>query len=528
MIIRFRVVSLVVGLVFISSAATAQPRNQEQLLKSLQQQQTEAPEREQEFRANPDKRADLLAAEKQKTAELQARATALEAEVQTSKVELQLKRERLGERSESLKAMFAAVNLSAGELYANARKSIISTQLPARLPEIQALATRSEQPDIDSLRTLWLRQLEEMTEAGRVTEYQAEITDARGESSEETVIRIGSFGAVTEEGNYLRYVPPGGSKAGELQVMGASNSPPLMDRWRGWWQATMPDFMEGWVNDPAEPGRLIDPTQGELLLARAESPTVLERVKQGGLVGYVILFLGLIGLIIAVYRLAYLAYTGIGISLQLRNDEPNPRNPLGRVLLAWREVQNDAGDVPVETLELKIDEAILPEIPRLERGQNTLKLLAAVAPLLGLLGTVTGMIATFQSITTFGTSDPKLMAGGISQALMTTVLGLVVAIPLLFAHAIVASRSRSQVQVLDEQSAGLIAHRVELANAPVATQTPAEKLQVANKAAEDKVAENKARSEQAQAERVAAQQAADNTASPAEKPPVSTDELPGA
>lgn len=527
MMIRFRVVGLVAGLVagsvFVSSAAIAQPRNQEQLLKSLQQQQTEAPEREQEFRANPDKRAELLAAEKQKTADLQARATALEAEVQNGKVELQLKRERLGERSESLKAMFAAVNLSAGELYANARKSIISTQLPARLPEIQALATRSEQPDIDSLRTLWLRQLEEMTEAGRVTEYQAEVTDARGESSEETVIRIGSFGAVSEEGNYLRYVPPSGAKAGELQVMGATNPPPLMDRWRGWWRETMPGFMEGWVDKPAEPGRLIDPTQGELLLARAESPTVIERIKQGGLVGYVILSLGVIGFGIAVYRLIYLAYTGIGISLQLRNDEPNARNPLGRVLLAWKDVQNEVGDVPVETLELKIDEAILPEIPRLERGQNTLKLLAAVAPLLGLLGTVTGMIATFQSITTFGTSDPKLMAGGISQALMTTVLGLVVAIPLLFAHAIVASRSRSQIQVLDEQSAGLIAHRVERANQPMVIQTPAEKLQVANKAAEEKAVAEKAKLEKA-----TAQPASSKAASPVEKPPAPTDELPGA
>lgn len=464
LLIRFTAMALLL----LSGTAIAQPQNQQQLLDGLRQ-QTDTSEREKQFRANPDERVALLEAGRAKSAELQKRADALEAEVQNAKVDLQLKRERLTERSSSLKAMFSAVNLAAGELYANSRQSIVSTQLPARLPELQALATRSEQPNIETLRTLWLRQLEEMTEAGRVTEYNAPVTAISGETSEETVMRLGAFGAVTEDGDYLRYVPANGAKAGELQAMGASNPPPLMDRWRGWWRGTMPDFMEGWVNKPAEPGRLIDPTQGELLLAKAESPTVMERVTQGGLVGYVILALGLIGVVIAVWRMIYLFYTGLGISMQLRNDEANPRNPLGRVLQAWQAVDSGEKNQPLETLELKIDEAILREVPRLERGQNTLKLLAAVAPLLGLLGTVTGMIATFQSITTFGTSDPKLMAGGISQALMTTVLGLVVAIPLLFAHAIVASRSRSQVQVLDEQSAGLIAQRIEgPASKPVA------------------------------------------------------------
>ena len=107
-----------------------------------------------------------------------------------------------------------------------------------------------------------------------------------------------------------------------------------------------------------------------------------------------------------------------------------------------------------------LDDAITREVPVLERGQSMIKLLASVAPLLGLLGTVTGMIATFQSISLFGTGDPKLMASGISQALITTMLGLIVAIPLLFLHSLIASRSRKLVQILDEQSAGLISRRM--------------------------------------------------------------------
>ena len=132
-------------------------------------------------------------------------------------------------------------------------------------------------------------------------------------------------------------------------------------------------------------------------------------------------------------------------------------NPLGRVLQVAARYPNE----DLEKLELRIDEAILKETPAFNRGVRLLKLLAAVAPLLGLLGTVTGMIGTFQSITLFGTGDPKLMASGISQALVTTMLGLIVAVPLLFAHAMIHARGQRFIQILDEQSAGLIAKHFE-------------------------------------------------------------------
>jgi biopolymer transport protein ExbB len=130
---------------------------------------------------------------------------------------------------------------------------------------------------------------------------------------------------------------------------------------------------------------------------------------------------------------------------------------LGRVLTAVEGVSLDEE----ELLQLKLDEAVLSEMPALERGNGVIKLLAATSPLLGLLGTVTGMILTFQAISLFGTGDPKLMAGGISQALVTTVLGLVVAIPLLFSHSVIAYMSRSMIQRLDEQCAGVLARSAE-------------------------------------------------------------------
>ncbi len=199
---------------------------------------------------------------------------------------------------------------------------------------------------------------------------------------------------------------------------------------------------------------MIDPSRGAMLKLIAEKPTLHERITQGGIVGAIILFLGLFGMLIACYKYVQLSFIGRQIKRQLRNLEtPKNNNPLGRVLT----VVKDSSHLNLEALELSLDEAILKEMPALERGQAFIKLLAVVAPLLGLLGTVIGMIITFQAITLFGTGDPKLMADGISQALVTTALGLITAIPLLFSHSVVATRSKSIVQILDQQSAGLIA-----------------------------------------------------------------------
>ena len=225
----------------------------------------------------------------------------------------------------------------------------------------------------------------------------------------------------------------------------------------------------------AAPGEIVptavDPSRGSLLGLLIQAPSLRERIDQGGVVGYVIIVLGIVGLLIALWRLLYLSGVGAGIRKQLKSETPSDKkqveevyqlgtsdkNPLGRIL----KVYDENVDTDTETLELKLDEAILREAPSLEKWQGGIKVLAAVAPLLGLLGTVTGMIATFQAITLFGTGDPKLMAGGISQALVTTVLGLCVAIPLVLLHSWVAGRSRGLIEILEEQTAGIIARKAE-------------------------------------------------------------------
>jgi biopolymer transport protein ExbB len=203
----------------------------------------------------------------------------------------------------------------------------------------------------------------------------------------------------------------------------------------------------------------VDPGRGSLLALLIQEPSISERISQGGIVGAVIILLGIVGLGIAIARWVHLGVIGRKVSEQLRRAEPSDSNPLGRILAVYQASRES----DTESLELKLDEAILREVPRLEGWQGAIKVIAAVAPLLGLLGTVTGMIATFQAITLFGTGDPKLMADGISQALVTTVLGLSVAIPLVLLHSVVASRSKALIEVLEEQSAGIIARQAERA-----------------------------------------------------------------
>ena len=163
--------------------------------------------------------------------------------------------------------------------------------------------------------------------------------------------------------------------------------------------------------------------------------------------------IGAVGLLIALVRFINLVSVGAKVNRQLKTDKASSDNPLGRVM----QVKDDNPNLDTETLELKLDEGILRETPKVDRGVNLIKMFAAIAPLMGLLGTVIGMIMTFQTITLFGTGDPKIMAGNISLALVTTALGLICALPLILIHSIVAGKAKSVLQKLDEQSAGLIA-----------------------------------------------------------------------
>ena len=187
-------------------------------------------------------------------------------------------------------------------------------------------------------------------------------------------------------------------------------------------------------------------------------PSVEEQVRNNsGTIGFIIIGVGVIGIILGFYRLLMLELTSAKVRGQLKSGTPTNNNPLGRVLL----VADNNPNADTETLELKLGEAILQETPALESLLTLIKMIATIAPLGGLLGTVTGMIQVFQQITVYGAGDPTIMAGGISQALMTTVLGIVVAIPTIFMHTVVKSRADNIIHILEEQATGMIAQKAE-------------------------------------------------------------------
>lgn len=433
---------IIVSLFFLNvQSSMAGHLNLDELLHSVKQtQSTEAQKnqtREHQFLSEKNQQQQKLATvlstlKKQKKLSKQLKTHLEQNEVLLSQFETDLK-----SRSGDLGELFGVARQAAGDLQVDLKQSLVSAQYPSRGESLEQMAHSKALPTIEQLRALWFTLQQEMTESGKVVHFNTQI-QVGGVLQQAKVIRIGTFNALAD-GEYLEFL----TDTARLNRLERQPSAYLEQA-----QA----LFNTDANTPVSVG--VDPTGGVILSMLIQAPDSVERVKQGGFIGYVILVMGGIGFLYAIFRLMGLAITGSKMKAQI-NQPASDKNPLGRVFIAAEQKQE------ADNLELILDEAIIREIPLLERGLPMIKLLAAVAPLLGLLGTVTGMIATFQSISLFGTGDPKLMASGISQALVTTMLGLCIAIPLLFLHSIVASRSRTLVQILDEQTAGLMSRRSE-------------------------------------------------------------------
>lgn len=397
--------------------------------------------REQAFLADRNQQAELL---KQAKAQLKAE-TALGEQLKvtfdSNDKKLTELSETLRQRSGTLGEMFGVVRQYAGEFKGLFNASQNAVQFPARDALLTKLAESKELPSTEELEAFWHTILQQIIISGETSTTAATVVYGEGNEAVRDVTLVGEFNAIAD-GKYVTYVPQTG-KFEELSRQPGANITGLV---AGFEQASA----------SYEP-LFIDPSRGVILSLLVQSPTVQERIDQGGIVGYVILGMGLIGALIALFSYLRLLVLGGKMSRQAKSDAVIPGNPLGEVIQAYQEHQGDN----LEDLEAKLDEIILRNAPRIERFIGSIKLFASVAPLLGLLGTVMAMIGTFQAITLFGTGDPKLMAGGISEALVTTMLGLVVAIPLLFLYTLVHSKGRRLVQMLEEQSAGFIARYQE-------------------------------------------------------------------
>ena len=396
------------------------------------------------FKDNRAEQARLLAEAKKEMEVTEARSDELKALYDDNEVKLVELDDKLTERMGALGEMFGIVRLVAGDARGSLESSLVSSQIPDRSLFLSELAERKELPVTEELDKLWKLLLEEMIESGKVVTYDASTINVDGKEEVQPVTRVGVFTAVTG-GKFLNYLP----ETGRLVELGRQPA--------GRFQSMASDLEAA---DTGMVAMAVDPSRGAIMALLVQAPSYLERIQQGGVIGIIILVLGGAGLLIVIWRFVVLTRIGRAIRKQLKSSEPNEGNPLGRVMKTYFDDQEQ----DTETLELKLDEAILKETPRIEYGLSFIKILAAIAPLLGLLGTVTGMIQTFQAITLFGTGDPKLMAGGISTALITTVMGLVVAIPLVLLHSYLNGKSNALVQVLDEQSIGLVARHAEKAN----------------------------------------------------------------
>ncbi|TON03114.1 MotA/TolQ/ExbB proton channel family protein [Vibrio parahaemolyticus] len=436
---------LLASLFMVSGVQAETPQTLSELLKNVKSESIveskENKEREAVFKRDRDQQAALLQQAREELAAQQALGDQLKATFDENDKQLTELTETLRVRSGTLGEMFGVVRQYAGEFKGLFAASQNAVQFPERDALLTKLAESKELPSTQELEAFWHTILQQVVVSGDTSTTQSTVVYGEGKEAVRDVTLVGEFNAIAD-GKYVIYVP----QTGKFEELSRQPSKNITSQVAGFESA----------KGTYEP-LFLDPSRGVILSLLVQSPTVQERIDQGGIVGYVILAMGAVGVIIALLCFLRLQIIGGKMRKQAKSDTVIPGNPLGEVIQAYQDHKGDN----LEDLEAKLDEIILRNAPSIERFISSIKLFASVAPLLGLLGTVMGMIGTFQAITLFGTGDPKLMAGGISEALVTTMLGLVVAIPLLFLYTIVHSKGRRLVQTLEEQSAGFIARYQE-------------------------------------------------------------------
>ena len=427
-----------------AGSVSAAPATLNQLLSEVRatwkSERAENKKRVQDFQADKAQQTQKLKAAMAALANLQNQSETLEARFADNERKIaaleETKRIRLGTMGE----LFGVIKQISGDTRAKLESSVISTQLPGRADTLQGLAQGKELPHIDELRHLWFILQQEIVEQGRVTQFPAEIVLPNGDKVKKDVIRAGVFNVMTTDGKYLDFDPLTG-KMLELARQPAGKYGSGIEELAGAAQGS-------------NSGVGIDFTKGAILNALVQTPSVRERLEYGGTIGYIIIAMGILAALLALVLLVRLLF--ISAKMKSVGAKPSDATPLGRIIKAAL-----SGDKTPEVLEHRLEQAILNESSRLEAFLWLVRIVSVVAPLMGLLGTVTGMIQTFQSITLFGTGDPKRMAGGISEALVTTMLGLIVAITLTLIYSWLKNISDRLVAILDEQGAGVVARTIE-------------------------------------------------------------------
>ena len=390
------------------------------------------------FLSDKNKQQSLLDNMKYKLTLEERRSERLTKQYEDNDSELSDLEEQLTLKLGSFGELFGIVRQTAGESKGQFMLSLTNIEFPDRIDFLGDLAERKslDLPTTEELERLWYEILNELNQSGKVKSYNTDILTKSGELVNQDVLRIGVFNSVSN-GDYLNLV----AEQNLLEYL--AKQPERSIRRSAKKLQNSDDYREVFI----------DPTRGSLLTKLIDRDTWLERINAGGFVGYVIIIILILGLTMGAMRFKFLDEESKSITKELETNNFSNDSILGKLNSVYSKY---SGNNP-EDLESQLEDILAKATPPLEKNLSVIKLLAAVAPLLGLLGTVIGMIETFQAITLFGTGDPKLMAGGISQALVTTMLGLIAAVPLLFVHNILDSRSRAISQIYEEQAIGLLA-----------------------------------------------------------------------
>lgn len=349
--------------------------------------------------------------------------------------------EKLTLKLGNLGEMFGVVKQVSGQTRGEFKNSITNIDNPDRDLFLKNLAESKKLPDLSDISALWVELVKEIRNAETIKVFNTNVVSADGETKDLSILRIGTF-SITHEGMFLKHL----IDTNQVEFLPSQPSGVSKRKLKSLQNETEGTF----VID-------IDPTRGAILDKLIQKKTFFQRIADGGLVGYVIILLGLGGVALASERIYVLRNVLTNIREQEKTDNVDTTNLLGMLI----ETANNNINESLDSLELILDEKIQSITPTIEIRVKAIKLIATVAPLLGLLGTVIGMIETFQAITLFGTGDPKLMAGGISQALVTTMLGLIVAAPLLFMHSYAENYSKTIISFLEEKASGIIANKVK-------------------------------------------------------------------
>lgn len=349
--------------------------------------------------------------------------------------------EKLTLKLGNLGEMFGVVKQVSGQTRGEFKNSITNIDNPNRDEFLKNLAESKKLPNLDDISGLWIELLKEISNAENIKSFDAEVLTADGKLTNLNILRVGTF-SLSSEGKFLKHL------IDTNQVEFLPSQPSGVSKRK----LKKLQFSESGVYTVD-----IDPTRGAILEKLIQKKTFFQRIADGGLVGYFIIFLGFFGVALSAERIYVLREKLSDIHEQEADMTRIGNNLLGDLL----NVAKDNANESLESLEIILDEKIQSITPLIETRVKSIKLIATVAPLLGLLGTVIGMIETFQAITLFGTGDPKLMAGGISQALVTTMLGLIVAAPLLFLHSYAENYSKSIIGFLEEKASGIVAMSIK-------------------------------------------------------------------